>query len=657
MRPILLLTTLAAAKDLQKLIKQMTLDEKLALLHGSTSNYTGATTAIARLGVPRLLLNDGPQGFRTPTDLEGTSTAFPSGLAVAATFDDALAATWASTIASEFAKKGATVLLGPGLNVARVPVNGRNFEYCSGEDPYLGARMAASIIPAIQSQHVIATAKHYVLNNQETGRIGADSVIDERTWREIYLPPFESAVAHGALAAMCSYNRVTLNNVTAWACEHPLTLHYLKKQSSLFVMSDWLATHSTQAIVEGLDQEMPGDFYFGSKLRKDVQSGAIDEATIDAASLNVLRAMQTIGALDRAPRGDLTADVSTPANRDIARRVAAHAIVLLKNDGLLPLKSCAGLVVLGDLANYTVGGGSGRVVGRTVSLKDAFETRCGFVEAYADLQSKAARDAVATATNVLVVTGSQSTEGADRATLALDGEAMIEAASTLNPSIIVACAAPGAFLTGWRDSVQAILTTWPGGQELANALVDVLFGDVNPTGRLPLTLPMTANDLKFTQRMYPGLPDPTPPKGCADPCLRVYYDEKLEVGYRRYDSRNIEPAYAFGHGRSYTSFVYGNLTVSRHMVAFDVRNTGATKGAEVAQLYVVPPNSGGYQQLKGFHKTKVLAPGGVERVTLRFDARTFSAFLDGAWRRVPGAHELRVGASSRDARLRGTVDV
>ena len=220
MRPILLLTTLAAAKDLQKLIKQMTLNEKLGLLHGSASNYTGATTAIARLGVPRLLLNDGPQGFRTPEALDGTSTAFPSGLAVAATFDDQLAATWASTIASEFAKKGATVLLGPGLNVARVPVNGRNFEYCSGEDPYLGARMASAIIPAIQSQHIIATAKHYVLNNQETGRIGADSIIDERTWREIYLPPFESAVAHGALAAMCSYNRITLDNVTAWACGH-----------------------------------------------------------------------------------------------------------------------------------------------------------------------------------------------------------------------------------------------------------------------------------------------------------------------------------------------------------------------------------------------------------------------------------------------------
>ena len=220
MRPLLLLTALAAAKDLQKLIKQMTLEEKLGLLHGSASNYTGATTAIARLGVPRLLLNDGPQGFRTPDYLEGTSTAFPSGLAVAATFDDQLAATWAATIASEFAKKGATVLLGPGLNVARVPFNGRNFEYCSGEDPYLGARMASAIIPAIQSQNVIATAKHYVLNNQETGRIGADSIIDERTWREIYLPPFESAVAHGALSAMCSYNRITLSNVTAWACGH-----------------------------------------------------------------------------------------------------------------------------------------------------------------------------------------------------------------------------------------------------------------------------------------------------------------------------------------------------------------------------------------------------------------------------------------------------
>jgi beta-glucosidase len=402
---------------------------------------------------------------------------------------------------------------------------------------------------------------------------------------------------------------------------------------------------------------MPSDLYFGTKLRDAVESGAVDEATIDAASLNVLRAMDRVGLLNRAPRGDLMKDVSTPSHRDIARRVAAHAIVLLKNDDILPLRTCAGLVIVGDLENYTVGGGSGRVVGRTVSLTDAFETRCGFVEAYADLESEKAQDAVATATTVLVVTGSQSTEGADRSTLALDGEALIEEASTLNPSIVVACAAPGAFLTGWRDSVQAILTTWPGGQELAHALVDVLFGDVNPSGRLPLTLPMTANDLKFTQRMYPGVPDPAPPKGCADPCLRVFYDEKLEVGYRRYDSRNIKPAYAFGHGRSYTSFAYGNLTISQTKCTFDVRNVGGVAGAEVAQLYVVPPSSRGYQQLKGFHKTAVLAPGRVERVTLRFDARTFSAFLGGAWRRVPGAHELRVGASSRDARLRGTVDV
>ena len=234
---------------------------------------------------------------------------------------------------------------------------------------------------------------------------------------------------------------------------------------------------------------------------------------------------------------------------------------------------------------------------------------------------------------------------------------MIQEAAKLNRHVIVACAAPGAFLTGWRDDVKAILATWPGGQELANALVDVLFGDVNPSGRLPLTLPMTANDLKFTQRMYPGLPDPAPPKGCADPCLKVYYDEKLEVGYRRYDSHNIEPAYAFGHGLSFTQFVYGNLTVAPHMVAFDVRNIGGVAGAEVAQLYVLPPNSGGYQQLKGFHKTAVLAPGRVERATLRFDARTFSAFLDGAWRPVPGAHQLRVGASSRDARLVASFDV
>jgi len=644
---------------LKALVQQMTLDEKLGLLHGTPSNYTGATAAVPRLKIPRLLLNDGPQGFRTPPALDRTTTAFPSGLAVAATFDDALAATWAAAVASEFAKKGATVLLGPGLNVARVPRNGRNFEYVSGEDPYLGARMAASIIPAIQAQGVVATAKHYVLNNQETGRIGSNSVIDARTWHEIYLPPFEAAVAHGALAAMCSYNRITLNNVTAWACEHPLTLAYLKGLAPLFVMSDWSATHSTGA-VSFLDQEMPADVYFGSALRDAVHTGAIAGAAVDAAVLNVLRAMQRIGALDRAPRGDLQADVSTEAHRAVARRVAAGATVLLKNDGVVPLRTCAGLIIVGNLTQYTVGGGSGYVAGRTVSLFDAFAARCGHaVPVYEDLETETAKRAVATAATVLVVAGASSSEGFDRATLALDDEGTIRQAAALHRHVAVACAAPGAFLTPWRDAVDAVLVLWPGGQELANALVDVVFGAINPTARLPLTLPASDNDLKFTRAMYPGLVDPDPPPGCADPCLRVHYEERLEVGYRRYDAHRIDPAFAFGHGLSYTRFVYANLTVSRSLCSFDVRNVGEVAGAEVAQLYVAPPARSGAppQQLKGFRKTGVLAPGAAERVEFRFDERTFAAWGPGGWRAVTGTHGLRVGASSRDVRLVGTVDV
>ena len=298
-------------------------------------------------------------------------------------------------------------------------------------------------------------------------------------------------------------------------------------------------------------------------------------------------------------------------------------MVLLKNDNILPLRTCAGLVVLGDLQNYTVGGGSGRVVGRTVSLTDAFKTRCGFVEAYADLQSEKAQDAVATATNVLVVTGSQSTEGADRSTLALDGEALIEEAAKLNPS----SSSPARRRA--PSSQDGAIASKPSNDVARRPGARQRVGRCPFWGREPVGAAASdptddgETDLKFTQRMYPGLPDPEPPKGCADPCLARFYDEKLEVGYRRYDSHNIEPAYAFGHGRSYTSFVYGNLTVSLSRVTFDVRNIGGVAGAEVAQLYVAPAIFRGYQQLKGFHKTAVLAPGRVERVTLRFDARTF----------------------------------
>jgi len=247
--------------------------------------------------------------------------------------------------------------------------------------------------------------------------------------------------------------------------------------------------------------------------------------------------------------------------------------------------------------------------------------------------------------------------GDDR--LALDDEGTIRQAAALHRHVAVACAAPGAFLTPWRDAVDAVLVLWPGGQELANALVDVVFGAINPTARLPLTLPASDNDLKFTRAMYPGLVDPDPPPGCADPCLRVHYEERLEVGYRRYDAHRIDPAFAFGHGLSYTRFVYANLTVSRSLCSFDVRNVGEVAGAEVAQLYVAPPARSGAppQQLKGFRKTGVLAPGAAERVEFRFDERTFAAWGPGGWRAVTGTHGLRVGASSRDVRLVGTVDV
>jgi len=651
------------------IVANMTLDEKLGLLHGSTSDYTGATTAVDRLSVPRLLMNDGPQGFRTSAALAGTTTAFPSGLAIAATFDVKQAAAWGDAMGEEFAGKGANVQLGPGLNVARVPLNGRNFEYLSGEDPHLGATLVAAVVPEIQKHGVIANVKHFIGNNQETDRLGGDMVIQERALHELYLPPFEAAAEAGVLSAMCSYNRLTVNGVTAWACEHPYSLKTLENISKdIFVMSDWGATHSSKPSIEaGLDQEMPGSTYFGDAMKAKVQAGDVDEAVVDASVSRVLNAMDAVGLLDGVVEyGAIGDNVTSPAHAEVAKDIASNATVLLKNDGdvrgelsMLPLQSCDGLVIVGSTFE-TAGGGSGKVTSYAAPLSDALSAACGVdVPTFATLDDDDAKTAVAGAAAVVVLAGTTSSEGSDRDDLTLgDDDALVSAVAALSSNVVVSVSTPGAFLTPWSDDVQAILVTWMGGQELAYALADILLGVVSPAGRLPLTLPNIENEVGFTRDQYPGI-EGDPVEGCDLPCLVANYTEGLYIGYRWYDANAVAPKYPFGHGLSYTSFAYADLVVDASSANVTVTNAGDVAGAEVAQLYLAPPAAAGEppRQFKGFAKTAVLAPGASAVVTFAFDARSFAAWGDGGWAPVPGIYRVEVGASAGDVRVNGTVAV
>jgi len=659
LRALLLLAVGASGDRASDLLAQMNLTEKVGLLHGSTSDYTGATTAVERLGIPRLYMNDGPQGFRTSDELAGTTTAFPSGLAVAATFDVAQAAAWGDAMGEEFRGKGADVQLGPGLCVARVPVNGRNFEYASGEDPFLGATMVSHIVPAIQKHGVMANAKHFAANNQETDRASGDMVVDSRAFREIYLPPFKAALEAGALSVMCSYNRITLDNETAWACEHPVTLRELKGDASdVFVMSDWGATHSTEAIVQGLDQEMPASDYFGRRLVNAVEDGSVDQSYVDDAVLRVLRAMDAIGLLNGTKTGSVDANVTSAAHSEVAKHVAANATVLLKNEGALPA-TCDGLVVVGT-SFYTAGGGSGHVDAPATPLSRVLGARCGAVPFFANATGHEA--AIGAAATVLVLAGTTSSEGSDRDDLSLgDDDALVASVASLSDSVVVSVSTPGAFLAPWADDVRAILVTWMGGQELAPALAALLLGDANPSGRLPLTLPNAENEVGFTEAQYPGVADPDPPAGCDAPCLRAEYAEKMEVGYRWYDARAVEPKYPFGHGLSYTTFGYSDLEACQARATASVTNTGSVAGAEVAQLYLGFPSGAGEppQQLKGIAKTPILQPGETATVTFPLTDASFSTWDEAAraWAVAPGTFTVYVGASSRDVRLTATLDL
>jgi beta-glucosidase len=602
-------------------------------------------------------MTDGPLGVRRYD--EPVASAFPAGIALAATFSEELARRYGRAVARETKTLGRNVLLGPCVNIARVPHGGRNFE-SYGEDPLLAGRLASAYVRGVQGEGVAATVKHFAVNNQETDRMTINAVVDERTLREIYLPAFESAVtAGGARAVMCSYNK--LNG--PWACENPHLLREILRDAWGFtglVMSDWGATHSTAAALNaGLDLEMgQASFLLPDRVKAAMADGSVKQGVVDDA---VRHQLQVIAELQAAAG---STDAGSIAEPNELREFARAGIVLLKNErGILPLSlaTTRRIAVVGPFAdNYAAGGGSSRVPPRAATTPLAgIRALLGgrATVSYAAGGSDAITAATGADAVVVFLGETDETEGVDRSSLELAQDQIILLRSILavNPNTVVVLTngAPLVMRT-WVDEVPTLLETWYGGQESGNAIADVLFGVVSPSGHLPVTFPKRWEDCPAYGR-FPGF-DGT-----------VRYDEGILVGYRYFDTLAIEPEFPFGHGLSYVAFEYAGLSIDaptaegRVSAHLTVKNPGALEADEVVQVYVSASDSTVQrpaQILGAFQRARVRA-GESANITVEVPPRAFSHFdvESMSWTLDHATFELRVGRSSRDIRLRTNVTI
>ena len=669
----------------------------VAWAHDGVAGYIPSPNTA--LCIPDLVLNDAGQGVG---DFMTGTTAFPAPIAQAASWDPVAQETFGSALGGQAFAKGVNVQLTPGIETNRVPMNGRNWEYM-GEDPYLSGQTAAAVVRGVQSQHVIATIKHYVTNSQETNRTSDSSDIDERTMHELYLPQYETAVQQGGAAAvMCSYNRIN----SVYACENPQTLTTdLRNQIGFtgFVMSDWGGTHSTApAANAGLDMEMGSNSFFGSALGTAVQGGQVSSARLDLMVSRTLRSMFAVGLFDHpVAQGTVNQTVAaatpvdTPAANTLAGQIAAAGIVLLKNQsGILPLQApLKRIAMIGTVAGpagaqipYN-GGGSGHIPeagykGNIVSPLQGMTTLAvpaGDVVTYADGNGPQFADAVAAATAadvaVVVVYDSKS-EGTDQASLTLppdgsqclliacvtgagyDQNALVSAVAKANPNTVVVVESGGPVTMPWINDVRGVIEAWYPGQDGGDAIASVLMGTVNPSAKLPQTFPVSEKDLPTTTAaQWPGV------QGSGQTFPHSAYTEGLDVGYRWFDDHNVTPLFPFGYGLSYTSFSYSHLSIApaptpqgQAVVSFDVTNTGAVSGAEVPQVYVgapaVNPVNEPLKQLRAYRKVS-LQPGQTAHLSLPVDGRAVSYWDSArhAWAAEAGCHPVLVGSSSRDIRL------
>jgi beta-glucosidase len=645
----------------------MTLDEKISQMHtiGTGSNIARFVPGIPRLGVPDFRITNGPSGVGTGTfPTQPNATQLPAPVALAASFDPGLARQYGVVEGRETADVGHSLIEGPDVNIVRVPQSGRDFENYS-EDPYLSGQLAAANITGIQSQGVLAEVKHYDANNQETNRFTIHENIDDRTLHEIYLPAFEDAVKGGHVAAvMCAYPSV--NGQFMCQNKHLLT-DVLRDQWGFdgFIQSDAGAAHSAVGSADaGMSLELADNGPYDQPLKEAVLDGQVSMQRLDQLLEIRLATEIRFGLFDHPLT---TTPIDAAAGGAVARQVAEDGTVLLKNSAnQLPLDASKlhSVAVIGQYADtaYPGGGGSSHVKPLyMVSPVQGIQNRVGpdvsvTTSDGSDL-TQAAQQASAADVAVVVVSDTEK-EGADRPNISLTGnqDALVQAVAAANPHTVVVVDSGAPVLMPWVDQVPSVLEAWYPGEEDGNALAAVLFGDVNPSGKLPDTFPKTEDQTPVASpERWPGV------NGTAT------YSERLQVGYRWYDANDQTPLFPFGYGLSYTSFKYSNLVVSPRLnqngqvtVGVDVTNTGERAGADVAQVYVSDPPSAGEppRQLKGFQKVQ-LAPGQTKHVLFKLDQRAFSIWNADAqnWTTVDGTYAVHVGDSSADLPLSAPVTV
>jgi beta-glucosidase len=691
-------------------LKEMTLDEKIGMLHGTglkdlspvsplavqSNGGAGYAVGVPRLGIPAIQMSDAAYGVRQSGQNGRYSTALPSNLAGSASWDVDLAEQYGALIGRELRAQGYNMTLGGGVNLAREPRNGRTFEYM-GEDPILAGTMVGHMMKAEQGQHVIGDIKHYALNDQESGRNAVNVNVDERAMRETDLLAFQIGLRESnAAAVMCSYNRVNGD----YACENKhLLTDILKKDWNFpgFVVSDWQATHSTaKASAAGLDHEEPGEIFYGPAMKKAAQSGQVQMAEVDEHVRRILRSMFVSGVVDDPPQKSV---VDVVGGFQVAQRSAEQSIVLLKNeDAQLPLNASAmhNVAVIGAHSDVGMisGGGSAQVDpprGNAILPPGKGQTRWLEPMWFPTSPLKAIREklphanvqydpgtdpsaaaALAKSVEVAIVFAYQwESEDMDLESLSLPEhqDELIAKVAAANPHTVVVLETGSPATMPWARQVNAILEAWYAGSKGADAVANVLFGEVNPSAKLPITFPLSDADLPHPTIVKPpvasttksGDPDAWKKIAPGLPPFQISYDEGLKVGYKWYDAEKKTVLFPFGHGLSYTTYSYSNLKVDdgkKIRASFTLQNTGTREGSEIAEVYASLPAAADEppKRLVGWSKVK-LNPGESREVVVEIDRQYLSVFDAGAhgWKLVPGEYSFLVGGSSQSLPLKESI--
>ncbi len=663
----------AAGARADAVLAKMTRAQKLGLVSGHATFFI---KGYPELGIPELYMSDASGGINIRRNVNARldrSTAFPNPLALAATWNPSLAYRYARAIGEECRAGGIAILLGPGMNLYRHAQYGRNFEYL-GEDPYLASRIVERYVTGVLDTGTIPTLKHFIGNETDHYRRTSNSLIDDRALHEIYLPAFKTGIDAGAMAVMTAYNLFR----GEWCGQSRAVITDLLRHElgyKWLVMTDWWSVWDAEKIVRsGQDLEMPGEKFIQADADRLLEAGTLTEPEIDRMATSILRTTIAMGLHDR-PAHEPYYAAKFPEHEQVALQTAREAIVLLKNDGVLPLRRDSAakkkILLTGLFVEKLPRGlGSAEVDGYNVvplldALRDTFGDALHYVAAPTDADLKSADV-------VLLSTGTLDSEGWDRPfALPPEEEQRIVHTVSLNPrTVILVNTGGGIQMTGWADRAAAILYAWYPGQIGNRALAEILCGETNPSGKLPITIEKRFEDspghgyIPAGEKLYVGWDHDN---DMSHRVTDVVYSESIYVGYRWYDHQRIEPLYAFGHGLSYTTFAYADLRISpalmplegRVSIEFTITNTGPVAGSEIAQIYLRDPHAAvprPEKELKGFSKV-TLQPGETKVVRLRLTAKEF-AYWDTtarAWRTDPHTYTFLIGPASNRILLTGEV--